>query len=186
MSNLVECKSCGKEVAKGAKVCPHCGKKLKMGLFLKLVIGIVGLSILGTILAPSSEDLISEVKSAQVTNINPSGELAELFTFGGDGTDIQRDNKEAEITGKYVEWSLPVFDVNKTSENKYRVQTSSSEAIFGGRKSVGAFIVIHTSGDAENQYVEGLKEKDIITFKGKIKGTSMRNISIDPAIVIIK
>jgi len=27
MSKLVECKSCNKEVAKGAKVCPHCGQK---------------------------------------------------------------------------------------------------------------------------------------------------------------
>ena len=185
MSSLVECKSCGKEVAKGAKVCPHCGKKLKMGFFLKLIIAIVGLSILGTIFSPSTEDKIAELKSAQVTNINPSGELAELFTYGGEGTDIQRDNKEAEITGKYVEWSLPVFDVTKTSENKYRVQTSSTAGIMGGRKTVGAFIYIYTSTDAENQYVEGLKEDDIITFKGKITGTSMRNISIDPALVIM-
>lgn len=185
MSSLVACKSCGKEVAKGAKVCPHCGKKLKMGFFLKLIIGIVGLSVLGAILSPSDEDLLAELNSAQISDINPAGELGELFTFGSERTDIQRDNKEAEIKGKYVQWSLPVYDVNKLSEGKYKVQTSSDEAIFGGRKRVGAFVTIYINNDSEQKYLEGLREGDIITFKGKITGTTMRNIDLDPAIVIM-
>ena len=41
MSDLKKCPSCKKEVAKSAKLCPHCGKKLKMGMLLKLIIGIV-------------------------------------------------------------------------------------------------------------------------------------------------
>jgi hypothetical protein len=36
---LVPCKVCGMQVSNKAKVCPHCGKKLKMSLWLKIVIG---------------------------------------------------------------------------------------------------------------------------------------------------
>ena len=38
MSKLVNCKTCEKEVSKSAKKCPHCGAKLKMGFFMKLII----------------------------------------------------------------------------------------------------------------------------------------------------
>ncbi len=33
MSKLISCKSCGKEIAKSAKSCPHCGAKQKPGCF---------------------------------------------------------------------------------------------------------------------------------------------------------
>ena len=40
---LVSCKECGKEVSDGAAVCPHCGKKLRMGLLAKIAIGVAAL-----------------------------------------------------------------------------------------------------------------------------------------------
>jgi RNA polymerase subunit RPABC4/transcription elongation factor Spt4 len=42
---LVNCKVCGQQVSKHAKICPHCGKRLKMALWLKIVIGIVAIII---------------------------------------------------------------------------------------------------------------------------------------------
>jgi PHP family Zn ribbon phosphoesterase len=38
MDQLTTCKTCSKEVAKSACNCPHCGAKLKMGTFEKLLI----------------------------------------------------------------------------------------------------------------------------------------------------
>lgn len=35
---LMSCKTCSKEVAKSASTCPHCGAKLKMGVFEKVLI----------------------------------------------------------------------------------------------------------------------------------------------------
>lgn len=43
---LTQCKECKKEVSTSAKVCPHCGSKLKMGFLKKAFIGIMGLFIL--------------------------------------------------------------------------------------------------------------------------------------------
>ncbi len=33
MAKMIHCKSCGKEIAKSAKACPHCGAKAKPGCF---------------------------------------------------------------------------------------------------------------------------------------------------------
>jgi len=38
---LISCKTCSKEVAKSATVCPHCGAKLKLNLIEKVLLFIV-------------------------------------------------------------------------------------------------------------------------------------------------
>ena len=131
MSNkLIECPACGKEVAKSAKKCPHCGKKLKMGWFLKGIIGLVVLFVIGAVLSPSEEETAKQLASTlqsleieQATNISPTGELASAFTMGSKYTDLQRDKLEKEIIGKVVHWTLPVYEVNKKGKG-YKIQTS--------------------------------------------------------------
>ena len=41
MSNLIPCPSCSGKIDKSAMACPHCGKKLRMGLFAKIMIGLL-------------------------------------------------------------------------------------------------------------------------------------------------
>lgn len=178
-SNLSPCKACGKDVAKGVKKCPHCGKKLKMGMFLKIILVAVVLIVGVTILNPGKtvEERLQETRSAQASGLSPRGELDEMFSMMSDYTDIQRDNKESEITGQVVEWSLPVYDVNKRSEGKYRIQTS-------GGGAVGTFITLYTTSASEAQTVEALQTDDYVNVKGRITGTSMRNIDIEDAILV--
>ena len=49
---LTSCKTCSKEVAKSATVCPHCGAKLKLNLIEKgllfIVVSWVALKYIGT------------------------------------------------------------------------------------------------------------------------------------------
>jgi RNA polymerase subunit RPABC4/transcription elongation factor Spt4 len=42
---LINCKACGKQVSSKAKTCPHCGRRLKMALWLKIIIGILVVTI---------------------------------------------------------------------------------------------------------------------------------------------
>jgi uncharacterized protein YecT (DUF1311 family) len=42
MAGLTNCKTCGKEVAKSAQSCPHCGQKLKSGVLAKIFLVILG------------------------------------------------------------------------------------------------------------------------------------------------
>ena len=187
MSKVKDCPACGKEVAKSAKVCPHCGKKLKTGLFVKILLGLIVIGVLGAIFGPSKEEkaqqlsaTLANMANAQAANISASGELSELFSLGSKNTDIQRDNMEKEIKGKIVEWSLPVYEVKKRDENIYRVQTKS------GTRYVGAFLTLYARSSDEASYIESLQTGSMITFKGKIGGTTMRNIDIDPAILVSK
>jgi hypothetical protein len=185
MSKLKACPACGKEVAASAKSCPHCGKKLKMGLWPRIGLALLIFGVLTVIFGPSEEEQaaalateLSSLRSASAASISPRGELAEAFVFGSDYTDIQRENMEAELIGKVVQWRLPVYEVSKQGDNRYRVQTGD------GGGYVGTFLVIHTASPEEKAYVEGLKTGDAVSIKGKITGTTMRNIDIDPAILV--
>jgi len=187
---LKKCPSCEKEVAKSAKVCPHCGKKLKMGWFLKGIIGIIALVIIVVVMSPSEEKKAKEltatldrIAESQAADISPTGELAAAFKLGSKYTDLQRDKIEKQITGKIVQWTLPVFEVNKRSAG-YRVQTSGAQAIMGGAPMVGAFITIYSRNENERSFIENLKTGELIKFKGEITGTTMRNIDIKPAILV--
>jgi len=187
MSKVKECPACGKEVAKSAKVCPHCGKKLKTGLFVKLLLGLIVLGVLGAIFGPTTEEkahqlsaTLDSISNAQAANISASGEISEVFSLGSKNTDIQRDNMEKEIKGKIIQWSLPVYEVKKRDENKYRIQTKS------GTRYVGAFLTLHARNSEESAYIESLQTGNMISFKGKINGTTMRNIDIEPAVLVSK
>lgn len=184
-SALKNCPACNKEVSKSAKICPHCGKKLKTGLFIKILAGLIVLMVIGVIIAPSEEEKAQQLASAldgiakaQAEDISPSGTLRDLFSFGSKYTDIQRDNAEKEMKGKIVQWTLPVYEVSKLDEDRYRVQTQSNGTY------VDTFIKLYTRNAEERAYMEGLQTDDPISFKGRIVGTSMRSIDIEPAILI--
>jgi uncharacterized protein (UPF0212 family) len=49
LDQLTTCKTCSKEVAKSASKCPHCGAKLKMGIFKKVLI-LIGVLFVMTII----------------------------------------------------------------------------------------------------------------------------------------
>ena len=56
MEKMIHCKSCGKEIAKSAKACPHCGAKAKPGCF-RIVLAVFLIFIgIGLIAGALSED----------------------------------------------------------------------------------------------------------------------------------
>ena len=80
------------------------------------------------------------------------------FTLlGSNYTDLQRDNMTKELKDKIVQWTLPVFEVSKLSENKYKIQTDSGTLF--GTKYVGTFTVVYTQNENEVRFIENLKRK---------------------------
>ena len=183
MAKLKQCKSCNHEVAKSAKVCPNCGQKLRMGFMMKMVIGFFGFIVLVMMMMPSAEEQAAKAQEeiAEIEAATPDGpsaaELAPIFDRPSEFTDIQRENKEKELIGKVVQWTLPVYDVN-ASGSGYRIQTKSTNS------AVGTFLTVTPRDDSERARIEALKEDHRITVKGRITGTTMRNIDINPAILI--
>jgi hypothetical protein len=173
---------------------PAAPQKKKNGCLIALaVVGVLGvLTIGGCVLMgglfvkgvsdaveasnKETQDKITSLKSASPSSLSPTGDLASKFGMMSDYTDIQRENAEQEITGKIVQWTLEVYEVSKQSEY-YKIQTSGSNA-------VGTFVSIYPQSDDETSYIESLKTGDTVTVKGYITGTTMRNVDIDPAILV--
>ena len=93
---------------------------------------------------------------------------------------LQRDAKEKELSGKIVEWKLPVYEVDISNKDRkiYKIQTSSQGGV------VGAFVYIHAMDNEDESIIAALKTGNTIHFKGKIKNFSFRSINIDPAVLI--
>ena len=123
------------------------------------------------------QDPLASLMRSQPEDISPSGDLAKTFKFGGDSTDLQRENALEKIKGKVVQWTLLVYDIHKSKNDTYKVQTESHEAI-------GTFVTITPRADSDRQYLASLKTGDPFTFKGIIDDVTMRNLDIEPAILI--
>lgn len=145
-----------------------------------LWVGLKGVSEGGKSKADTGVDALA---SAAPSNLNPVGELDRMFSLGSDNTDLQRENKLKEITGQVVQWTLPVYEVSRSGDY-YKIQTSSKSG-FGIPGTVGTFVYIYARSDAERALVEGLKTGEMVSFKGKIAGSTMRNLNIKPAILVL-
>jgi len=99
MSKLVKCKACGHEVAKSAKVCPSCGKKLKMPFVTRLIILLVAFVIIGAIGSnkggSSGSSLSSSSDSSKIPEIK-TAKINESFIIG----DFQCSIKKVEKLGQ--------------------------------------------------------------------------------------
>ena len=179
MSKLINCKSCEKEVASSAKVCPHCGKKLKMGKMAKFGILIIIIIIAVVALSPSDDDIAKEltiIQNTQAARIDTAN-LAATYDWMGSSTALQKENKTKEIKGKVVQWTMTVFTVTAINAEKmiYKIQSSESSNM------PGTFTRLYARNAAEVSRIEGLSTGSTITIKGKITDTTMGNIDIDLA-----
>lgn len=162
-------------------------KKKGLGLGVWLLIGVVAIAAALMLVGKSNNnsakptDPLAELVGAAPSALRPEGELSEMFSFGSKNTDLQRENKLKEITGQVVEWTLPVYEV-KRSGAAYKVQTSTKVGIFGD-SLLGAFVYITPRSAEDQQVIESLKTGDVITFKGRIAGVSLRSLDIKPAIL---
>lgn len=134
---------------------------------------------------PPPPDPLQVLSETPPSNLEPGGELYEVFRYGTDHTDVQRENKEREITGLIVQWSLPVYEVYR-KDYGYKITTSGAAGtIFDPKLYVSTEIHIQPRNSSEVSYIESLKTGDMITFKGKISGVgSFRYIVIDPCILV--
>ena len=153
--------------------------------FTTIFLIFIGLIVIGFIFDDTEKKNLEKVdmlKTAKIDKISPSGNLYEIYSLGSNYTDLQRENTTKELKDKIVQWTLPVFEVSKLSENKYKIQTSSGNLF--GTKYVGTFTVVYTQNENEVNFIENLKTGSNITIKGIINDTFMRNIDIEPAILI--
>jgi len=176
MAKLTKCKTCGKEVAASAKVCPGCGAKLKMGMFSKIVLGVVGLIVIvgiaGVVFKPSPEE-----KAKQT-----SQKLQQLAAMSTVNIDFQSASVDSQIEankGNAITTNVVVQGVEKL-ENRYKVTSLLSNA---GVNVKGVFLYLYPRNPQDEQAIANLKTLETIQVKGIISGTLLGNLELDPAIL---
>ncbi|HEY8804617.1 MAG TPA: DUF4352 domain-containing protein [Clostridium sp.] len=121
MSKLTNCKACKKEIAKGVKKCPSCGKdqrnffgrhKIVTGIIVLAVIGIIG-STGNSTTAPVSNSKGSVATSAPVTSSTPV-----VKDFYAVGEAVKSDDT-----------TVTVIKVKKTNGGEYDKAKSGMEFV---------------------------------------------------------
>jgi hypothetical protein len=133
----------------------------------------------------TEQDPLVTLEKTVPSILQPTGKLAEIFSFGSQYTDLQRENAETEIKGQVVNWRLPVYEIIKDGDT-YIVTTERSTNMVTamlGMNFVSTTIQLTARNDAERQAIGNLKTNDLIEIKGIISGSSMRNLVISPEIL---
>ena len=176
-SNLKPCKICLKPVNPEEKNCPYCGSKLKKDLLPKLIICVLLLILIGSLAIPTKSHVEKErekIVNAPADTVNV-GDLANILD--NKNADVEILNKIGKIEGKIVELQLQVFVATHMSDH-YRIVTIPSAGI------PGALLTLYPKNKVESEFLENIKTGHTIKIKGKINGTLMKRIKIDPAIII--
>ena len=118
MNNLKKCKTCGENVAKSAKTCPHCGAKLKMGrpILTAIVVFFVIIAIFGS--TDSGKD--NKPKKANVPV-----QATETNTNTNNGNQNVQPPVEEEKTEFYKGETAELNDVYVTLTGLYRSNGST-------------------------------------------------------------
>ena len=137
---------------------------------------------------PRAVDSTNNLASAHPTSMPSNDDIAEIFSFNSNFTDLHRQIKTKEILGKVVEWRLPVYEVRQSGA-EYIIDTSASERngiLFSGNESKNVKTSIHVVPANENELrrIESLKTGDSIKFRGVISDITLRILIIRPAILV--
>lgn len=130
-NNLVPCKACGKEIAKGVKKCPHCGKDQRNWFMRHKILSFIGAIIVLTIivnaLGGGDDDTTTDKNTASDTASESKNEQAveeKVYTIG----DV--------IPADQLEVTVSKFEEKSTVGNEY-VNKKASEG--------GTFVAIQYS-----------------------------------------
>lgn len=117
MSKMTNCKACGKEIAKGAKTCPSCGKDQR-NFFMKhkILTGIIIIIIIGIIGAVNSSGNTSPSSSSS----QPSGSNnpTQSTPTNNNATKL-KDSYAVGETAKYKDVEMTVIKVDKSNGTEY-------------------------------------------------------------------
>lgn len=148
-------------------------------LCLLVLVGVVGIN-LGGASKTSEADAMS---AAPESDYRPEGVISEVFALGSRNTNLQRESAQKELTGQVINWSLPVYEVSR-SGNNFKVQTQAKARVGNfGTDLVGTFVIVTPRSDDERRMLASLQTGDTLSFKGRIRGVTMRHLNVEPAIL---
>ena len=176
MSNnkMTTCKTCGKEMAKSAKVCPSCGAKNKKPFFTKpWFIAIVALIIIGAIASGGKSESGNTTAVADKTNSNNSevkDNTAESTTIAIEYVDYTVDDLMAQLEENALKASNDHKGENVRITGKLNNIDSSGKYISLVPNTDFAIIGVqcYIKNDETKSKVAELSKDSLVTLTGKI------------------
>ena len=129
--------------------------------------------------ATSLDEKIKALESfSDLSDISPFGELHEIFKFNSQYTDVQRENRLADLKGKVVSWDCTVYEVSKIGDRRYTVTPKPQNG------QVGFILNVIARNEAESRYIENLMTGSPFAFIGMFNGEDfLRSLILDPVIL---
>lgn len=167
------CKNCRKPLISKDKNCPYCGSPVKKDVFPKIVIGALLLILFSTLAIPSKSEFEKERKKI----VGASAITVDIRDWSKNFSNYELLNKISEIEGKIVELQLQVF-VSTYMADYFGIVTIPSDGI------PGTYLILYPNNKAEADLLKNIKAGQTIKIRGKVKGTYLRRIKIEPAFLI--
>lgn len=176
MSNnkMTTCKTCGKEMARSAKVCPSCGAKNKKPFFTRpWFIAIVALIIIGAIASGGKSESGNTTTVADKTNSNNSevkDTTAESTTIAIEYADYTVDDLMAQLEENALKASNDHKGENVRITGKLNNIDSSGKYISLVPNTDFAIIGVqcYIKNDETKAKVAELSKDSLVTLTGKI------------------
>ena len=176
MSNnkMTTCKTCGKEMARSAKVCPSCGAKNKKPFFTSpWFIAIVALIIIGAIASGGKSESGNTTAVADKTNSNNSevkDNTAESTTIAIEYVDYTVDDLMAQLEENALKASNDHKGENVRITGKLNNIDSSGKYISLVPNTDFAIIGVqcYIKNDETKAKVAELSKDSLVTLTGKI------------------
>lgn len=176
MSNnkMTTCKTCGKEMARSAKVCPSCGAKNKKPFFTRpWFIAIVALIIIGAIASGGKSESGNTTTVADKTNSNNSevkDNTAESTTIAIEYVDYTVDDLMAQLEENALKASNDHKGENVRITGKLNNIDSSGKYISLVPNTDFAIIGVqcYIKNDETKAKVAELSKDSLVTLTGKI------------------
>ena len=176
MSNnkMTTCKTCGKEMARSAKVCPSCGAKNKKPFFSRpWFIAIVALIIIGAIASGGKSESGNTTAVADKTNSNNSevkDTTAESTTIAIEYADYTVDDLMAQLEENALKASNDHKGENVRITGKLNNIDSSGKYISLVPNTDFAIIGVqcYIKNDETKAKVAELSKDSLVTLTGKI------------------
>lgn len=117
MSKLVECKACNKEIAKGVKKCPHCGKDQRNWFMRHKIMSFIGAIILISIIAAVTGGSDEEAEDEKV--IHQIGDTVEIGDLEYTVTEFEEMDEigDPEFLGKTASEGATLVAIQYTMKN---------------------------------------------------------------------
>ena len=167
------CDNCQKPVISEDKNCPYCGSPVKRDFLPKIIIGLFLLILLSALAFPTKDKLEKERKkivSAETATVN-------LGNWAKNLDNKALLNKIGELEGKIVELQLQVFVATYLSDY-FGIVTIPSDGI------PGTYLMLYPKDKTEIAFLKKIKAGQTIKIRGKVKGTYLKRIKIEPAFLI--